>query len=130
MLGIDNLFGSTYRALRKALFIPNEFNKDLATEGKFADMVAPTLYGGHKVAESPRFLGERTRLPRERNLIIGDVLYLQDSPDAYSYMYIGNGKFIDMHTGEEADAYDCLEVSLGWEEFAILRPSLAFGKYF
>ena len=120
-----NLFGCGYEDVRKALFISNGVNKDLATEGKFADMVAPTLFGGHKVA-GIGFLGERTRMPREKNLIIGDILYLQDSPNAYSYMYAGNGTFIDLHTGEEVASYGCLEVAIGWEEFVIFRPSLVF----
>ncbi len=125
-LGVD-VFGVNYEELRTALFIPNEFNKDIATEGKFADMVAPSLYGGHKLAQSEvRFLGERTRLPREKNLIVGDIFYIQDSPTPYSYIYVGNGEFIDLHTGEKCASYATLQVSLGWEEFAILRPSLTF----
>jgi hypothetical protein len=41
-------------------------------------------------------------------------------------MYIGDGKFMDMNTFKERGAFERLEETIGWQEFAVLRPSLAF----
>ncbi len=121
--GIEDVFGASIAEVRSALFL-GDSPKTLADEGKFAEMVAPTLYGGKTVADSTRFLGERTRMPWERNLIIGDVLFFSTS--SRFYMYIGDGKFMDMETFKVRDAFERLEETIGWQEFAILRPSLTF----
>ena len=121
--GIEDVFGASISDVRAALFL-GDSQKTLADEGKFAEMVAPTLYGGKNVANSTRFLGERTRMPWERNLIVGDILFFATS--SRFYMYVGNGEFIDMETFKVRDAFERLEETIGWQEFAILRPSLTF----
>ena len=122
--GVDGIIGASMSEVRSSLFLGSGTAKTLATDGKFAEMVAPTLYGGKNVANSTRFDGERTRMPWERDLVVGDILFFATS--SRFYMYIGDGKFIDMQTFKERDAFERLEETIGWQEFAVLRPSLAF----
>ena len=89
-------------------------------------MVAPTLYGGKNVINSERFLGERTRMLWERNLVVGDIFFLQGKTTKCVYIYIGEGKMLDLRRLAERDAFERLEDALGWREFAVIRPSLAF----
>lgn len=123
-LGVDGIIGTSISDVCSAIFLTSGDKKALATEGKFAQMIAPTLYGGKNVLNSNRFYGERTRFVWERNLVVGDVLIYAAS--SRFYMYVGDGKFVDMETFKERDAYERLEETIGWREFAIIRPSLAF----
>ena len=127
VLGVDNMFGTDITDLRSQVFPVSGSLRKIADSGKFAEMIAPTLYGGKKVDNSTRFLGERTRMMWERNLIVGDVLYLQGTADGYGflYIYVGEGKFVNMQSFKIHDAYERLEDALGWQQFVILRPSLA-----
>ena len=127
VLGVDNMFGTDITDLRSQVFPVSGSLRKIADSGKFAEMIAPTLYGGKKVDNSTRFLGERTRMMWERNLIVGDVLYLQGTSDGYGflYIYVGEGKFVNMQSFKIHDAYERLEDALGWQQFVILRPSLA-----
>ena len=122
--GVDGIIGVSISEVRSSLFLGSGTEKTLATDGKFAEMVAPTLYGGKNVVNSTRFDGERTRMPWERNLVVGDILFFATS--SRFYMYIGDGKFMDMNTFKQRDAFERLEETIGWKEFAILRPSLTF----
>ena len=128
LFGVENFFGSDFSELRAGLFLPHGSVKKIASEGKFADMIAPTLYGGKSVVNSDRFLGERTRMPWERNLIIGDVLFLQGKTSKNVYIYVGDGEFLDLQRFTKRDVFDRLEETIGWQEFAILRPSLALNS--
>ncbi|MBR5818000.1 MAG: DUF11 domain-containing protein, partial [Clostridia bacterium] len=123
-LGVDGIIGTSISSVRSAIFLTSGEKKAIATEGKFAKMIAPTLYGGKNVLNSTRFHGERTRFVWERNLVIGDILFYATS--SRFYMYVGDGKFVDMETFKDRNAYERLEETIGWQEFVVIRPSLAF----
>lgn len=127
VFGINEILGPTMSDLRSGIFLSSAGFKVIATEGNYAELIAPTLYGGKNVDNSDRFLGERTRMLWERNLIVGDILYYQSEKNGYLYIYIGNGRFIDLQKFTERDAYERLEEAIGWKEFAVLRPSLLIG---
>ena len=127
VFGIDEILGPTMSDLRSGIFLSYAGFKVIATEGNYAELIAPTLYGGKNVDNSDRFLGERTRMLWERNLIVGDILYYQSEKNGYLYIYIGDGRFIDLQKFTERDAYERLEEAIGWKEFAVLRPSLLIG---
>ena len=122
--GVEILSASDLESLRNEIFLPHGGVKKLAIEGHYAEMLAPTLYGGKNVINSERFLGERTRMLWERNLVVGDILFLQGKTTKGVYIYIGEGKMLDLQKLTERDAFERLEDALGWNEFAILRPSL------
>ena len=130
VFGVEAILGTSISALEEGLFLENGSLKKIAESGHFADLIAPTLYGGKNVGNSTRFLGERTRMLWERNLIVGDILFLRgsSSSSAYVYMYIGDGMVFDLQKLSDRQCFERLEDALGWKEFAILRPSLAFGE--
>lgn len=129
LLGIENIFGADISALKNGIFLTSGSMKAIATEGKYGAMIAPSLYGGKAVLNSDRFLGERTRLPREKNLIVGDILYLQGSGSTFGlYIYMGEGKMLDLKTLNERDLNERLDNTIGWQMFAVLRPSPAAGE--
>jgi len=124
VLGVDNILGTSMDDLFAGVFRTDGSLKTIATSGTYAEMIAPSLYGGKNVNNSTRFDGERTRLPRERNLLVGDILFLSGASKCI-YIYVGNGMFLDLQKGlNERDAYERLEETIGWQHFAILRPSL------
>ncbi|MBR5139767.1 MAG: DUF11 domain-containing protein, partial [Clostridia bacterium] len=69
LFGIESFFGNDFDDLRSGIFVSYGSIKKIAVDGKYADMIAPTLYGGKSVVNSDRFLGERTRMLWERNLV-------------------------------------------------------------
>ena len=125
LFGVENILGDSLGSLKESLFTASSENFVLNGTGDIALTVAPSLYGGKSVLNSDRFSGERTRMPREKNLVVGDVLYLQSSENGYLYMYVGDGKFYDLNKSlNPRDAYERLEETIGWTAFAVLRPSL------
>ncbi len=125
-LGVENVIGVTREELADVIFPESGSLRKLAESGYYADMIAPSQYGGRTVKNSDRFLGERTRLTRERNLIVGDILYLQGSSSYGLYLYLGEGRLLNLAAGlAPKDLEERLEVTLGWPMFAVLRPSLA-----
>ena len=120
------MIGVTREELADVIFPESGSLRKLAESGYYADMIAPSQYGGRTVKNSDRFLGERTRLTRERNLIVGDILYLQGSSSYGLYLYLGEGRLLNLAAGlAPKDLEERLEVTLGWPMFAVLRPSLA-----
>ena len=128
LLGVEDILGYDVEDLRNGLFTKFASNFKIATEGKYADMIAPSLFGGKIVNDTDRFDGERTRMPRERNLIVGDILFLQSDTSGYLYIYIGNGEMIDLQKLTVRDVDERLEETIGWQRFAIIRPSLAINE--
>ena len=125
LLGVEDILGYDIADLRDGIYTSSGSNYKIATTGKYADMIAPSLYGGKVVENSDRFDGERTRLPRERNLVVGDILYMHSETAGYLYIYVGNGEMIDLQKLTVRDVYERLEETIGWQRFVILRPSLA-----
>ena len=126
-LGIDAVIDVSLADLPNEIFPESGNLRKLAESGYYSEMIAPSQYGGRTVLDSERFLGERTRLTRERNLIVGDVLYLKGTSTYGLYIYLGGGVLLDLSGGlKTVDIEERLEVTLGWPMFAVLRPSLAF----
>ena len=126
-LGVENVIDTSLANLQDVIFPQSGDLHQIAGEGYYATMIAPSQYGGRKVVDSERFLGERTRLTRERNLIVGDILYLQGTSTYGLYIYLGNGELLNLANGlERMDIEERLGVTLGWPMFAVLRPSFTF----
>ena len=127
LLDVENLLGADLATLSAELFLTDGDYKKIATEGKYAKMIAPSLYGGKKVMNSDRFLGERTRMPFENNLIVGDILFLQGrTSSTYSFcIYMGDGVMLNLGSGlSTIGLSNRLEATIGWQHFCVLRPSL------
>ena len=125
LLGVEDILGYDIEDLRDGIYTSSGSNYKIATSGKYADMIAPSLYGGKVVENSDRFDGERTRMPREENLVIGDILFLQGSEKGYLYIYLGDGLMLSLSNLADKDVDERLEETIGWQRFVILRPSLA-----
>lgn len=128
LLGVENLLGADLATLSAGLFLTAGSYKKIATDGQYAKMIAPSLYGGKVVMNSERFMGERTRIPLERNLIVGDILFLQGRDSStYSFcIYMGDGVMLNLVKGLEATytLTNRLDATIGWQHFCVLRPSL------
>lgn len=124
--GWENVLGTDNRVPLDGLFSQVDYNQSINIKSKYAKTVAPTLYGGTKVLDSELFLCERTRLLREKNLIVGDILLLKESKSAFRlYIYLGGGKLLDVSSGlAEDDIDERLQSSIGMFAFAVIRPSL------
>ena len=126
-LGIESVIDVALSELPDAVFPVSGDLRALAQSGYYSEIIAPSLYGGRTVVNCERYLGERTRLLRERNLVVGDVLYIKATSTYGLYIYLGNGELLDLSGSlRTMDIEERLEVTLGWPMFAILRPSLAF----
>lgn len=125
-LGWENIFGADETELEEGLFERVDYNHDIKKNGKYTAMIAPALYGGYRTLNSDMFLCERTRMPREKNLVIGDIIYFKEARNMYElYIYAGDGKLLDLSLGLSSTDISRLEVSIGRQAFVVLRPSLA-----
>ena len=100
----------------------------LNTDGKNPNMLVPTLYGGRSYARNS--WGNRTRLPRELNLVAGDVLVRKTTIENQIFIYAGDGKLYNLTNGFAEDNLTLskrLETTIATGRFyAVLRPSLSF----
>ena len=107
---------------------------------KAAMMVAPGMYGGQKVYSSSkagetynRYLNMagkslRSRYFWEKDLVVGDLYFMKGSSATYFYIYVGNGKLVNLTNMQEYDAREWLQRAPDtskWHYYAILRPSIA-----
>lgn len=107
----------------------------LATDSEYYDMVAPTLYGGRRYYTPQRYTStskvntDRSRLPREQALVVGDVLVVRFSSSNGMYLYVGGDHFVSLGSASMAsDSYSVTVrlmrmMSVG-NYYAVLRPSM------
>ncbi len=138
-LGVENIFTDTefktvYSGSLDGVFYsygPVALNgvtsHRLTSEGKYRDMLIPTLYGGRNYVTTA--WSNRTRLAREHNLVVGDILIRKTTQQEQIFIYAGDGKFYNLTDGFALDAYSAnvrLETCLATgNSYAILRPSFS-----
>jgi len=103
-LGVD-LFGThTTNSLLDTAGVPttdpaeifyNKFN----TEGEYASMVAPNMYGGWDYYSGGDYANNNLiRTAYEHNLTIGDVIVCRWYTNTRVYIYVGNGELVAIDT--------------------------------
>ena len=132
--GLASAFSETdvHRSLfRKPALTQYELNEESA----FYSMVVPTLYGGRRYFTPQRYTAtskinsDRSRLPREQALVIGDIVVVKFNSSEALYMYTGEDHLLSLSTPYLAsDTYSTSVrlmrmMSVG-NYYAILRPSL------
>lgn len=107
----------------------------LNEESEYYSMVVPTLYGGRRFFTPQRYSAysktntDRSRLPREQALTVGDVLVVKFGSSEAIYMYAGSLGLLNLsETNLAKDAYSTSVrlmrmISVG-NYYAVLRPSL------
>lgn len=127
-LGKENVFGTQNIDDFKNKLFENAMGGKyiLKNESVYASMVPDYLYGG-RMYQSDTFEYKRVRLVREQNLIVGDVIFVDDSKTKNMYIYNGN-EIIDLTSGEKLhDTKSFLEKLIGCKNtFAVLRPSMVY----
>ncbi len=133
-LGVENIFESTDSLVIATDETDGVFDTTgttatpywLATEGKYREMVAPTMYGGRKV-DSNLWDKNRIRLPKPEHMVVGDVLIYRTSSATNIYFYNGE-KFIKLTStiaDDTASAKSRLAYTLAvGNYFVVLRPSM------
>jgi hypothetical protein len=97
------------------------------------------MYGGRKYYTPQRYTAtskvntDRSRLPREQALVVGDILVVRFSSSSGMYIYAGDGVFLTLYSSTTTpplsnDAYSATVrlmrmMSVG-TYYTILRPSL------
>lgn len=109
---------------------------ELNRESEYHSMVAPTLYGGQSYytpqgyASNLKLNSDRSRLPREQALVIGDLIVAKTAAGEQIYIYIGAQKLLSLSSSPnlEEDVYEApfrLMRIMGESNcYAVLRPSL------
>lgn len=106
----------------------------LNDNGAYLDMVVPGMFGGRYVGN--RYLADdyhrleaiRTRLPYSRDLIAGDIIVTADTDifgETQYQIFLFDGVNVqNVMTGRSMKSEIILASLLGYERFAILRPSM------
>lgn len=96
----------------------------------YSRMLVDHLYGGMRFDSSAK-LYDRTKLLKEHNLIVGDVLIARSSSSANVYIYAGNGELLLLNSGI-GDPVNFKTVSerimYFGRDFAVVRPSFVIEK--
>ena len=95
---------------------------------EYSAMLAPGLYGGRNFkCEDSGVYGPLSRLPREHNLIVGDIFFGRTSSSNYLFIYLGDGICWSLGTNQ-ADSMDMnarMERAFGYVNYwAVFRPSI------
>ena len=95
------------------------------TETYYSSMLVDHLYGGMRFDSSAK-LRDRTRLLKEHNLVVGDILIGRTSSSVNIYIWAGDAGLILLNSGI-GNAVDFVTISerimYFGRDFAVLRPS-------
>ncbi len=136
-LGVDLFGDATVGAVLDQL-IDTE-NRTCHTTTELSKMIAPNLYGGYLIRYGWLYnpsQNSRTRLVSEAELEEGDIILADYSGGSIVYVYIGNSTLATVENGvcktltigkniHGTDADNILISLLGYDRFAVLRPSMA-----
>ena len=131
-LGVDKVFEHTTLSTFHSQLV---VDKALA-DNQYGAMVAPGLNGGRNFnCDDSGKYGELSRLPREHNLIVGDIIFGRTSSTNNIFIYLGDGicwsltaNKIDTYNSSTVHVNTRLEYIFGYKNYwAILRPSMNMG---
>ena len=100
---------------------------DVDSNGKYFDLIPPSIYGGRLVKTSALFDGYRTRLVYPQQLIVGDVIMCKEKNAIENYeTYVFAGDKLYQIDGDSVTekSIDILETLNAYDLFTVLRPSM------
>jgi len=131
----DGINESMYRAFEGFCYINGA--------SPYSDAIAPGLFGGRNVIQRTMVLDNvsqymrleaiRTRLPVADQLIVGDILLGETAAaenNQVMLLYTGD-QMLNLLSGKEIEykpVQDCLEPTISYKRFVILRPSMLLDK--
>lgn len=141
-LGVENIFADTnvnnvIREGSESVFATSTVKNGTrylsclrTTETAYSRMLVDHLYGGMRFDSSAK-LYDRTKLLKEHNLVVGDILIGRTASAEYVYIYVGDGQLIALNSGvgSAADFKGLSERIMYYaRDFAVLRPSYVIGQ--
>lgn len=121
--GSESVFATSSKVNNK-----KNLSKLQSAETYYSGMLVDHLYGGMRFDSSEK-THDRTRLLREHNLVIGDVLIARKSSAVNVYIYAGDGSLILLNSGvgDSVNFTTTAETIMYYgRDFAVLRPSQQF----
>ena len=122
-----------FTALDNAIFLLSADGEcQLKGEGGILNLIPTGLFGGRKLthrglsADYMRLEYARTRLPQAKELIAGDIILAVGGPNSggeHLYLFTGE-KLLNLNTGKTQTTQAFLNTLLGYNRFAIIRPSI------
>ena len=111
------------------------------TNTELSRILVPHLFGGMNIARGNLLIpdNERTRIVSEDELAIGDIILAKWSGGDVVYVYTGNSTLLTVENGVckaltigddiyGSDADNILISLYGYDQFAVLRPSMAVAR--
>lgn len=114
-------------------------NRTCYTNTELSKILVPHLYGGMDIRYGNASDNDRTRIVSEGELAIGDIILARWSGGNVVYVYTGNSKLLTLENGVckeltigddiyGTDADNILISLYGYNQFAVLRPSMAYAR--
>lgn len=113
-------------------------NRTKHTSTELSKIIAPNLYGGRDIMYGWLYLpseNEKTRLPKEEHLSVGDIIIADWNNGSTVYLYAGNKTLVTVENGVcktlaiGENIYtpgDNILISLlGYDRYAVLRPTIS-----
>lgn len=100
------------------------------------NMLVPDLYGGLDIKSGFIYDNQRSRLIRQENLTVGDVIVAEYGGVSDVFVYVGGGALVQVNSadgvcvsvtssGNIYSSDDILVTLIAYDRFAVLRPSMA-----
>jgi uncharacterized repeat protein (TIGR01451 family) len=100
--------------------------------GSYYKMLVPHLYGGYNFINISGMSGDRTRLLKEQNLTVGDVIISRTSSALRIFLYVGGDKLINISSTPALDTVSvnvrCSYLLAYYKYYGVLRPSFTFSE--
>lgn len=128
----ENVFATaTAKGILDALI--DSVNKTYNSSAEEYSMLVPTLYGGYDIRSGYKVDNQRSRLVKESNISVGDVIIAECGEVVTVYVYAGNGNLLSVSTADltvkvmpiGTNEYKNVLMSLiSYDRYVVLRPSM------
>lgn len=128
--GVENVFAHTDLSTFHSQMFEKKSgqSKRSLIDNQYGAMAAPGLYGGLNFhCDDDGKYGKLTRLAREENLVVGDLLFGRTSSANGLYIYLGDNICwsLSSNKAETVDVNGRLERFIGYKNYwVVLRPSM------
>ena len=103
---------------------------ELDTSSKYLNMVAPSMYGGYQVVNTPSMWNKlRTKGPQINQLMVGDIVIMTEKGKTNVYMVYDINRLFNLNQGKTEvmnlqDSKNAVFATLGNDKFAVIRPAM------
>ena len=121
----DAIIGGLFKAYKDSTT-----HFELNLDSPYLKMIAPTMYGGYQVVNTPSLWNKlRTKGPQVNQLMVGDIVIMTENNKTLTYMVYDINRMMNLNTGDVEvmtlqDSKTAILSTLGNDKFVVIRPAM------